>query len=974
MLIQLNTCIKQPLMQRRILVFLFSALLLLVILTAYISIISIDKTDRLWEKVNQSHNIIKHGESFLASLRAVESSARGYLLTGNNRFHEDFNQAEQNLPLAYNKLKYSASLTQENLQHLHEIEYLLAQKHAFNQTNIRLFQSGQETLARANLAQGNGINLMNKIEYHIKAINNNETLLLSYRIQKANSSSSQASITIFILFACCIFLFLTVFSFYNKNYQQTLRENQLLAENEKRNKAILENSPDAITLLSPEGVIQYANTSMDALWPPPATNLQGKNIFDLIHPENVNEIRQIFEESLKSPNSQFFVQFQLRTTQQESLWLEGKIANMMSEPTIEGLMCSLRDVTERKKIHESLKENRDKLGKTLEENKRIMDNSLDVLCTINNHGKFSNLNKACKEVWGYKEAELLNKPFLDYVHEKDLQKSKVMFNDVKTGKSTTTFTNRYKHKDGRLIHIMWSAFWDEHTNEMFCVGKDVTAFIRIQKKLKLTYKRLKFHIQNSPLGTIEWDQNFQVKKWSHRAAEIFGFTFQQVAKQNPLSFNLFHPESLDEISENIKKLTAGEVSAHQMLNRNLNSKGEVLYCEWYNSVLKDEKGKVISILSLVQDVTSKKLAEENFKKEKNFVENIINSLPGIFYLFDTDGKFVRWNKNLELVTSYSGKEIATMHPLNFFHGLDRAYIEQQINEAFQVGHSLAEASISTKHGQKLPYIFTGHLFKINGTKYLIGLGLDITEKKQTQLLLEELNQSLQQRAEELANSNQDLENFAYMVSHDLQEPLRMVKSFLDLLVKKYGHQLDETAMKYIHFAVDGSERMKKLIEDLLEYSRVGTSKAEKTTVDINQIVENIKSIFHATLEERKAIVRYENLPIVKGIPVQLNQLFQNLIGNALKYNDKPQPEINIRYEETPTHHVFQILDNGIGIEPKHFDKIFIIFKRLHNRKDYSGTGIGLAICKRIVEKHGGKIWVDSAPGEGTTFSFTIQKE
>ena len=256
---------------------------------------------------------------------------------------------------------------------------------------------------------------------------------------------------------------------------------------------------------------------------------------------------------------------------------------------------------------------------------------------------------------------------------------------------------------------------------------------------------------------------------------------------------------------------------------------------------------------------------------------------------------------------------------------------------------------------------------------LIGATRDITERKESEALLLELNNRLKQRADELAASNIELERFAYIASHDMQEPLRMITSFLQLFKKKYEDQIDETAEQYIHFAVDGADRMKKLIMDLLEYSRVGSNKDDLAEIDTNILLKEVVNVFVSRIDEMKATVVIDQLPNVRANKTQLFQLFQNLVGNALKYHSGDSPHIHISGKEEETQFLFSVKDNGIGIKPIFFEKIFILFQRLHHKNEYSGTGIGLAICKKIVDRHGGKIWVESEPGKGSCFYFTISK-
>jgi light-regulated signal transduction histidine kinase (bacteriophytochrome) len=245
---------------------------------------------------------------------------------------------------------------------------------------------------------------------------------------------------------------------------------------------------------------------------------------------------------------------------------------------------------------------------------------------------------------------------------------------------------------------------------------------------------------------------------------------------------------------------------------------------------------------------------------------------------------------------------------------------------------------------------------------------DVTERRAALREIEE-------RARELARSNADLEQFAYVASHDLQEPLRAIVSYLQLLERRYGPQLDERAERYIGHAVDGGRRMQTLIGDLLTYSRVGRRDVVMVPVDLEAVLERVEASLHVAIEESGATISHDPLPTVIGDNTQLTQLFQNLLGNAIKFRGEAPPEIEISAErgidQQDNAWIFSVRDNGIGIAPEYRERVFVLFQRLHARDEYGGTGIGLAICKKIVERHGGTLWIDTAPGGGSTFRFTI---
>jgi signal transduction histidine kinase/PAS domain-containing protein len=262
--------------------------------------------------------------------------------------------------------------------------------------------------------------------------------------------------------------------------------------------------------------------------------------------------------------------------------------------------------------------------------------------------------------------------------------------------------------------------------------------------------------------------------------------------------------------------------------------------------------------------------------------------------------------------------------------------------------------------------YTFHIAPIPEAGYVNLYASDITERQRAE---DELRRTLAK----LERSNQELERFAYVASHDLQEPLRMVASYTQLLAQRYGDRLDQDAHEFIGFAVDGATRMRRLINDLLEYSRVTTHGDNLAPVDAQAVLKEALTNLRAAIQDTGGVVTAEPLPWVLADATQLAQVFQNLIGNALKFRGEAPPRVHITVTPREGAWLFAVADNGIGIDPQYFDRIFIIFQRLHPSQRYPGTGIGLALCQRIVERHGGRLWVESAPGHGSTFYFTLRR-
>jgi light-regulated signal transduction histidine kinase (bacteriophytochrome) len=240
--------------------------------------------------------------------------------------------------------------------------------------------------------------------------------------------------------------------------------------------------------------------------------------------------------------------------------------------------------------------------------------------------------------------------------------------------------------------------------------------------------------------------------------------------------------------------------------------------------------------------------------------------------------------------------------------------------------------------------------------------------------MNQLTQALSGKASEMEEQNAELQQFVYAVSHDLKEPLRMVNNFLKLLEAKYNSQLDDTARQYIHFATDGSARMRILIDDLLEYSRASRLQPDRSMVDMQDLFAEIIKDNNHLVKEKSAEISFGSLPVISADRTRMRQLLQNLLSNAIKYQAAGQhPQIRLEAEQLTDSWQFCMEDNGIGIAPEYFEKIFMIFQRLHNKTEFAGTGIGLALCKKIVEQHGGRIWVESQKDRGSKFYFTINK-
>ena len=374
------------------------------------------------------------------------------------------------------------------------------------------------------------------------------------------------------------------------------------------------------------------------------------------------------------------------------------------------------------------------------------------------------------------------------------------------------------------------------------------------------------------------------------------------------------------------------------------------------------------------------MAQQIVEEERQRYHDLFEFAPDSYLVTDTTGTVKEANRvgaKLLAVSQQAliGKPLiiylAQESHLSFYNVLQRIRQGEDVHgwETTVLPRNRGPISVSVSAVQK-----HDQHGNITGVHWLLR---DITDQVKVREQLRELNAELEARVEQrtadLQRSNEQLQQFAYVASHDLQEPLRAVSTYVQILADRYRSRLDSQADEFINYAVDGATRMQELIRDLLNYSRVQTKEQVLTETNCEEVVARVLENLQLSIADSKAVVTTDSLPVVMGDAPQLQQVFQNLLSNALKFCGPKPPQIQIAAQQKEEEWVFSVRDNGIGLDPRHAERIFVIFQRLHTRREYPGTGIGLAICKRIVERHDGRIWVESEPGKGATFYFTLPK-
>ena len=365
-----------------------------------------------------------------------------------------------------------------------------------------------------------------------------------------------------------------------------------------------------------------------------------------------------------------------------------------------------------------------------------------------------------------------------------------------------------------------------------------------------------------------------------------------------------------------------------------------------------------------QRISELEVVEAELKESNELFQTLFYSSPVGIYIAQ-DERFRIVGHQFAQITDYNEDELIGTPSLDIVLPEDREAVAENAAKMLTGERSSGyEFRIVTKRAVVKWVVETVAPVYYQGRQATLGNVMDITEQKRDK-------ERLTQMVSEMKRSNTELEQFAYVVSHDLQEPLRMVSSYTQLLAKRYRGQLDTDADDFISYAVDGAERMRTLLNDMLDYSRVGTRGKPFKLIWCEDVLEKAITNLKVAIEDSGTLVSHDYLPMLVVDEGQLVQLLQNLIGNAIKFCNQETPTVHVSAEKKDEVWVFSVKDNGIGIDPQHAQRIFEMFKRLHIREEYPGTGMGLAICKKIVERHGGHIWVQSQAGEGATFYFTI---
>lgn len=638
-----------------------------------------------------------------------------------------------------------------------------------------------------------------------------------------------------------------------------------------------------------------------------------------------------------------------------------------------GLVGAILDVTARKHAEAALRDSEERWRATVDsasEGMLIYDRSLAIV----------SVNRAAERILGLAQAELIGKPgftsMLPCIGEDGAplaSEARPTRITIRTGTPQTGRVIGIKRPDGAVTWLSVNTAFLRRADEADYYGlvstvSDITAQHDAERRLKESEQRFRrtFELAGSGMAHIGMDRRFT--RVNRRLCEILGYSEEELLQLTGRQIS--HPEDLDVINEQRPRLYKGEIDRIELEKRYLRKDGSVVWVHFTMTVERDAKGAPLYEIAVYEDITQQLETQLRLREsEARFRQTFELAASGIGHV--RDGRFVRVNRSLCEIFGYAEGELLGRHVKELSHPEDRD-VSDAPRERIRRGE--AESARFEKRYLRADgaviwcEVAVALVRDVYGVpQYEVAIFDEVTDRKKAEARLREAH-------EELKRSNAELEQFAYVASHDLQEPLRMVASYAQLLGRRYEAKLDGDAREFMAYIVDGAARMKQLIEDLLAYSRVGTKGAEFKRVNAEDALKRALFNLRVAIEEAGAVVTNDPLPALSGDEVQLGQLLQNLMSNALKFRSDSVPRIHIGVTESAKEYAFEVRDNGIGIEPQYYERIFMVFQRLHNKGEYPGTGIGLAICKKVVERHGGRIWVESHPGAGSSFYFTLPKE
>jgi PAS domain S-box-containing protein len=598
-------------------------------------------------------------------------------------------------------------------------------------------------------------------------------------------------------------------------------------------------------------------------------------------------------------------------------------------------------------------------------------------------GKFQYVNPLFQDLTGYTENELLGEYSLDLVHSEDREvvREKAIEN-LKSKKGSIPYEYRLVKKNGEILWVLEEVTSINYGGKRATVGSfmDITARKELEEAIGYSEKRYRTILESMEDAYFEIDITGNFTLVNNAVCRDLGYSREELIGMNYKGYTA---------EEDIKSLfqAFNEVYRTGVPNRGVPWKstlkdGSHGFGETSISPLRNSKGEIVGFCGITRDITERKQAEEALRQSESKYRTVLDEIGDAYFEVDLKGTFTFVNDQMTQHLQYSKEELLGMNYRTFTAEEEIKNVYEVYNRVYRTGEpslSFGHKIIRKDGTRGFSDVSISPLKNAKGEIFgFRGISRDITVRKRLEEEREALLQEIRKINQKLEEANKELQDFVYIASHDLREPLRKISSFGTLLQDSLKGKLNEDQQENFEFMIDGSRRMQDMIDALLTYSRLTTKAKPFEWVDLNKVIEDLKKLELATmLDEMQGIIHVpEPLPPVQADPSQMHQLFQNLIGNGLKFHKEGiPPEIIIRAREVENNMIrIEVEDNGIGIDEKYYGQLFTMFKRLHSREQYEGTGIGLASCKKIVERHEGDIGIKSTPGKGSTFWFTLPRE
>lgn len=711
-----------------------------------------------------------------------------------------------------------------------------------------------------------------------------------------------------------------------------------------------QHSPQLICIVGTDGFYRKVNPEFTRLLGYSEKELLTKPFHLFVHPDDRSKSLDTLDQNKTGYVTESFENRYI-TKKGEVKWISWQSSELLEE---QGLLYAFgTDIT-------AIKEANIQLTKF----RNVVEQTKDGIGMFSLHDESIYINDGFQSVIGFSAEEIqsMGGPTKLYT---DQSRAEEMFSAILSGKYWKGDVEILA-RNGTVIdyHLSAGPVWDPDGTlvAVYGIHSDIRQRKIQERELKKTLKEKEDILDSIGDGFFSINEDLEITYWNHVAESLTGLLRSDVTGRK---FDKVFPADIDDnFTRNLRQAIekGKEFPAEFMISHTR---------KWVEMSVYPSPNETSVFF---RDITESKIQTAEKERLLDVVDRSLNEV----YIFDKDSLNFRYiNSGALKNIGFSLEEMQEMTPLD----IKPAYDEEAFRELIAplISGEDDKLIFETLHlrsdGSHYPVEVHLQLMEYAEQSLFVAVILDVTERRKQEEKLRKLNRQLNRRAQELALSNAELEQFAYVASHDLQEPLRMVTSFLDRLEQKYADELDDKAKQYIHFATDGARRMRITILDLLEFSRIDRHNDEELKkIDLNLLLDEAIHLCESSIEENQAVINMSDLPEVYGWPEPLRQVFMNLISNAIKYrNPESTPVINIRSSMTNEQVVISVEDNGIGIESRYFKKIFLIFQRLHQRDAYPGTGIGLAICKKIVERHGGEIWLTSEIGKGTTFFVSLPK-